>query len=186
MGAIRIGSGLTPPQAAVRALRAGADMVLVDPGGPGPLIDAISRAISSGSYPRTSAVAAARRVLAVKRTTNNPYAPSSLTPANGSTGASLAPTLSGLVRDPVPGTDTASFYVRRAGSPSWDVVNGGSVRAAVGTRATFRVPAGRLAPGSSYEWRMRTCNDAGRCSLPTPVLRFTTAQPVATPTVGMS
>ena len=186
MGAIRIGSGLTPAQAAVRALRAGADMVLVDPGGPGPVVDAISRAITSGSYPRASAVAAVRRVLSVKRTTNDPLTPTSLTPANGSSGAGLTPALSGLVRDPVPGTDTATYYVRSKGSGSWDVVNGASVRAATGSRATFRVPAGRLAPSRSYEWRMRTCNAAGRCSAPTAVLTFTTAAaPAATPTATL-
>ena len=188
MGAIRLGMRLTPAQAAVRALRAGADMVLVDPGGPGPVVDAVQRAITGGSYPRTAAVAAVRRVLAVKRTTNAPLIPSSLTPANGSAGASLTPVLSGLVRDPVPGTDTATFWVRRAGSATWDVVNGGTARAATGTRASFRVPAGRLAPGSSYDWRMRACNAAGRCSAPTVALRFTTAAappPTATPTATL-
>ncbi|MDQ3611762.1 MAG: glycoside hydrolase family 3 protein, partial [Actinomycetota bacterium] len=64
MGAIRSGLGLSPGAAAVRALRAGADMILVDDG-PGPLVDAISGALADGSYPRTSAVASARRVLSV-------------------------------------------------------------------------------------------------------------------------
>jgi hypothetical protein len=183
MGAIRIGAGLTPAQAAVRALRSGADMVLIDPGGPGAVVDAIQRAISSGSYPRTAAVAAARHVLAVKRTTNNPVQASSLTPANGSSGAWLTPALSGLVRDPVPGTDVATFYLRHQGSAGWDVVNGGQVAVPTGSRASYRVPSGRLAPASAYEWRMRTCNAAGRCSTPTPVLGFTTAAPPpATPT----
>lgn len=66
MGAVTTGLGLTPAQAAVRALRAGADMVLVDTG-PGPLVDAISRALADGSYARTAAVASARRVLAVRQ-----------------------------------------------------------------------------------------------------------------------
>jgi beta-N-acetylhexosaminidase len=175
MGAIRYGAGLTPAQAAVRALRAGADMVLVDPGGPSAVIDAISRAITSGSYPRATAVAAVRRVLAVKRTTNAPLVPSSVTPASGSSGAGLEQALSAVLRDPVPGTDTATFWVRNAGSAGWDVVNGGTAAAAAGTRVTFRIPAGRLAPERSYEWRTRSCNTAGRCSATTPVLTFTTA-----------
>ncbi len=66
MGAITTGLRLSPGQAAVRALRAGADMVLVD-SGPGPPVTAISRALADGSYPRAAAVASARRVLAVSR-----------------------------------------------------------------------------------------------------------------------
>lgn len=66
MGAVTTGLGLTPARAAVRALRAGADMVLVD-SGPGPLVEAITRALADGSYPRTAAVASARRVLAVSQ-----------------------------------------------------------------------------------------------------------------------
>jgi beta-N-acetylhexosaminidase len=186
MGAIRYGAHLTAAQAAVRALRAGADMVLIDPGGPRPVVDAIQQAISSGSYPRASAVTAVRRVLAVKRTTNAPPTPTSLTPVSGSLGAGLTPALSGVLRDPVPGTDTATFYLRSKGSASWNVVNGAVVRAAAGSRASYRVPTGRLAPATSSEWRMRTCNAADRCSPPSVVLSFTTAEsppPTATPTV---
>src|SRR4051812_30576769 len=143
MGAIRYGAHLTPPQAAVRALRAGADMVLVDPGGPRPVVDAVQQAIAVGSYPRASAVTAVRRILAVKRTTNAPATPSSLTPATGSGGASVTPALTGVVRDPVPGTETVTFYVRTEGSPSWNVVNGATVRAVAGSRASYRLGAGR-------------------------------------------
>jgi beta-N-acetylhexosaminidase len=188
MGAIRLGAHLTPAQAAVRALRAGADMVLVDPGGPTPVVDAIQHAITAGSYPRAQALAAVRRVLAVKRLTNAPTSPTSLAPAQGAT-ASTTPTLSGIVHDPVPGTDTATFYVRRAGSSSWDVANGASVRAATGVRASYVLQIGRLQPETSYEWRMRVCNDAHLCSAPTPVLAFRTASapaPTDTPTVTIS
>lgn len=180
MGAIRLGAHLTPGQAAVRALRAGADMVLIDPGGPGPVVDAIARAITSGSYPRGRAVSAVRRVLRVKRTVNAPSSPTSLAPANG-TSASVTPTLSGVLHDPVPGTDTATFYVRTAGSGSWDVANGAAIRASAGSRASYAVPAGRLLPGTSYEWRMRACNDAGLCSAATAVLTFTTLAPAPSP-----
>lgn len=64
MGAVTTGLRLRPAQAAVRALRAGADMVLVD-SGPGPLVTAIRKALADGSYPRAAAIASARRVLAV-------------------------------------------------------------------------------------------------------------------------
>jgi beta-N-acetylhexosaminidase len=185
MGAIRIGLHLTPAQAAVRALRAGADMVLLDPGGPGPVVEAVTRAITAGTYPRSRAVASARRVLVVKRSTNAPGAVTSLTPAAGAA-ASVTPTLSGVVHDRVPGTDTATFFLRHRGASGWDVVNGAAVRAAVGTtvgtRMRYAVPPGRLQPGSAYEWRMRVCNAAGRCSAPTPGLGFTTAAPSPAPT----
>jgi hypothetical protein len=145
----------------------------------------VQAAIGSGSYPRASALAAVRRVLAVKRTTNAPLTPASLTPANGSVGSTLTPALSGVLRDQVPGTDTATFYLRSRGFASWNVVNGATVAAAAGARAVYRVAAGRLAPSTSYEWSMRSCNAAGRCSAATPVLGFTTAEPpppTATPT----
>lgn len=64
MGAITTGLRLRPAQAAVRALQAGADMVVVDTG-LGPLVTAISKALADGSYPRAAAIASARRVLAV-------------------------------------------------------------------------------------------------------------------------
>ncbi|MDT7572628.1 MAG: beta-N-acetylhexosaminidase [Actinomycetota bacterium] len=186
MGAIRFGAGLTAPQAAVRALRAGADMVLIDPGGPGAVVDAIQQALTSGAYPRATAIGAVRRVLAVKRLTNAPLTPYSLTPAGGSVGASLTPALTGVVRDPVPGIDTVTFFVRNRGAARWDVANGAAQRVATGARASYRVPAGRLLPDHAYEWQMRTCNDARRCSPATPVLGFTTAGPVATPSPSPS
>lgn len=181
MGAIRIGAGLTPGAAAVRALRAGADMVLVDPGGPGPVVDAVQRALAAGSFPRSRALTSVRRVLALKRITNAPGVPTSLAPATGAV-TSLTAALSGVLHDPVPGTDTATFYLRHHGSASWDVVNGAAVRATVGARATYRLPAGRLTPATNYDWRMRVCNAAGRCAAPTPALSFTTASAPITDT----
>lgn len=175
MGAISIGMRLSPAQAAVRALRAGADVVLVDPGpGPGPVVDAVSRAIAGGSYPRSAAVASARRVLAVKRTTNAPLPMSSLAPADGTSGGSLTPTLSGIARDRVGGTLTAQFHLRTAGATSWNVANGARVTVGSGARASYRVGEGRLQHGTTYEWSVRACNSAGLCASPGTVLRFTT------------
>lgn len=81
MGAI--GSlGLTPADASVRTLRAGADMVLVD-SGPGAVIDAVSRALRHGSYQRAHAIASVRRILAIKRqptTSQGPAARQSFPP----------------------------------------------------------------------------------------------------------
>jgi beta-N-acetylhexosaminidase len=175
MGAISIGMRLTPAQAAVRALTAGADVVLVDPGpGPGAVVDAVAAALTRGSYPEAAAVASARRMLAVKRTTNAPLPMSSLAPASGTTGASLTPALSGIVRDRVGGTLTAQFFLRTAGSASWNVVNGARVQAGSGARASYRLGGGRLQPGTSYEWSARACNAAGLCANAGPVLRFAT------------
>jgi beta-N-acetylhexosaminidase len=67
MGAIRTSLGLTQPEAAVRALRAGADMALVQDIGLHPVVAAITHAIRSGRYPRSHAVASVERILAVKR-----------------------------------------------------------------------------------------------------------------------
>ncbi|TAL13194.1 MAG: glycoside hydrolase family 3 protein [Frankiales bacterium] len=175
MGAISIGMRLTPAQAAVRALTAGADLVIVDPGpGPGPIVDAVGAAIGRGSYPRSSALASVRRVLAAKRLTNSPLPMTSLAPAQATTGASLTPTLSGIARDRIGGGLTARFHVRTAGSASWNVVNAAGVSVASGARASYRLGEGRLRPATSYEWSVRACNGAGVCAAPGPILRFST------------
>ena len=175
MGAISLGMRLTPAQAAVRALAAGADMVLVDPGpGPGAIVDAVGAAIGRRTYPRAAALESVRRVLAVKRTTNAPLPMSSLAPAHGTTGAALTPTLSGVARDRIGGPLTARFHVRTAGSSTWNVVNGAAVTVTSGARASYRLGDGRLRPGTTYEWSVRACNAAGLCAPPGPVLRFST------------
>jgi hypothetical protein len=97
-------------------------------------------------------------MLAVKRTTNAPLAMTS--PAHRTTGASLTPTV--------------SFYVRSAGSASWNVANGARVTVTSGSRASYRLGAGRLQPGRTYEWSVRPCNPVSVCAPPGPVLRFTT------------
>jgi len=59
--------GLKLPAAAVRALRAGADLALFASGDPGPVIDAVTEAIKSGRLPRAQAEASVLRVLELKR-----------------------------------------------------------------------------------------------------------------------
>jgi hypothetical protein len=114
-------------------------------------------------------------VLSVKRTTNAPLPMTSLAPAPYTTGASLTPTLSGLARDRVGGTLTAHFYVRTAGSRTWNIVNGGQVAVTSGSRAGYRLGEGRLRPATAYHWSVRACNAAGVCAPSGPWLRFTTS-----------
>ncbi|HWH27919.1 MAG TPA: glycoside hydrolase family 3 N-terminal domain-containing protein, partial [Mycobacteriales bacterium] len=74
--------GLTPPQAALRALQAGADwaMSCVDPLG---AVATVHAALDQGRYPRAAAVASARRVLAVKQRTGLLRAPLTGLPPTG-------------------------------------------------------------------------------------------------------
>jgi beta-N-acetylhexosaminidase len=67
MGAIRTSLGLTQPEAAVRALRSGADMALVQGIGLHKVVAAVTAAIHDDRYPRSRAVASVRRILALKR-----------------------------------------------------------------------------------------------------------------------
>lgn len=60
--------GIKTPAAAVRALKAGADIALFASGDPDTVIDAVTAAIRSGRLPRAQAEAKALRVLALKRT----------------------------------------------------------------------------------------------------------------------
>jgi beta-N-acetylhexosaminidase len=69
MGAIQKGLGLSTAEAAVRALRAGADLALTDNGDPAATISRIERAIATGEYARSRAITSVRRILAVKRFT---------------------------------------------------------------------------------------------------------------------
>jgi len=58
---------LTVPAAAVRALKAGADLALFASGDPAPVIDAVTAAIKTGRIPRADAEAKVARILALKR-----------------------------------------------------------------------------------------------------------------------
>ena len=59
--------GIKLPAAAVRALKAGADLALFASGDPDPVIDAVTAAIKSGRLPRAQAEARVLRVLELKR-----------------------------------------------------------------------------------------------------------------------
>ena len=65
-GAIRTDLGLSQPAAAVRALRSGADVALVQDIGFGRVVRAIRSALDDGSYPRARAIRSVRRILAAK------------------------------------------------------------------------------------------------------------------------
>lgn len=67
MAATTSAVGLKLPAAAVRALKAGADLALFATGDPKPVIDAVADAIRSGRIPRAEAEAKALRVLELKR-----------------------------------------------------------------------------------------------------------------------
>jgi beta-N-acetylhexosaminidase len=60
--------GLKLPAAAVRSLKAGADLALFATGDPKPVIDAVTAAIKSGRIPRAEAEAKVLRILELKRT----------------------------------------------------------------------------------------------------------------------
>ena len=68
MAATTSAVGLKLPAAAVRALRAGADLALFATGDPKPVIDAVTAAIRSGRIPRAEAEAKVLRILELKRT----------------------------------------------------------------------------------------------------------------------
>jgi beta-N-acetylhexosaminidase len=175
MGAIQRGLGLSQPQAAVRALERGADLALVQDIDPTTVVDAIAHAIVTGGYRRASAVASVRRILGVKRITTAPHVPTMREPADAATDVAVRGPLSALLSDRLGGSDDAYFAVRTHGATSWNVVPGAKVTADAGQRASYVVPAGRLAPGTTYDWRVRACNAAGTCSAWSTVRSFTTA-----------
>lgn len=155
--------GLSPADAAVRALRAGADMALVT-SDPVPVIAKIKGAIDNGTYPRASAIASVRRVLAAKRTVNAPAVPSSVRPTKGSTTMPTTGTISAVVNDRVPGVDRAYFFVRTKGASTWNVTNAWATSVAAGSRAYYKVEAGKLRPATTYEFAIRACNAASLCA----------------------
>jgi hypothetical protein len=174
-GAVRDGLGLTQPQAAVRALENGADMALVDGVTPGKIAAAIVAAMQSGRYPRSQALASVHRILAAKRLTTAPGTPTAFSPSDGTTGVSLTPKLSVRTHDRLGGSDHVWFRLRRHDSTRWRATPAQEVTVPAGARASYPVPAGTLAAGTRYEWRVRACNAAAYCSVWTSTRTFTTA-----------
>jgi len=155
--------GLSPADAAVRALRAGADMALVT-SDPVPVMAKVKSALDGGSYTRAAAIASVRRVLAAKRTVNAPAVPSSIQPTKGSMTFPLRGTMSAVVNDRVPGVDRAYFFLRTKGSSTWNVTNAHAVSVAAGSRAYYPVEAGKLRNATTYEFAVRACNAASLCN----------------------
>ena len=71
MGAVTSALGLDDATAALRALQAGADVVLVNSIDPMSVVAVVQHAIDTGVYPRAAAVNAARHMLAFKRRANH-------------------------------------------------------------------------------------------------------------------
>lgn len=66
MAAASSSLGITPAQAAVRALRAGADWAMACDAAPLRAVAAIRRALDDGTFPRSQALTSVRRILALK------------------------------------------------------------------------------------------------------------------------
>ena len=165
--------GISPGTAAVRALRYGADLALTNTD-PFAVVAAVRAALDKGTYARTAAIASVRRVLAAKRWTTPPGRPSGAWPSHGQTGLPLNLSLSVVDNNRVPGYDSMRFYVRTPGASTWNVTNGKAIRVANATRARYRLEAGRLAYGRTYEWFAKSCNSSGYCGARTDVRRFGT------------
>jgi beta-N-acetylhexosaminidase len=172
-GAVRDGLGLSQAQAAVRALESGADMALVDGVTPRSIADAIVAALQSGHYARPAAMASVRRIMAAKRLTTPPDAPTAFTPADGATGVARTVTLSVRTHDPLGGKDHVWFALRRHHSTAWSAAPTARVTVPAGTRASYQ-PGHSLASGAHYEWRVRSCNTARFCSAWSRAHGFTT------------
>jgi len=67
MGAVTTALGESSPAAAVRALQAGADVIVTDDADPMLEVAAITHALDTGACSRTASIAAVRRMLAAKR-----------------------------------------------------------------------------------------------------------------------
>ena len=144
MAAVTTAMGLTPADAAVRALEAGADLVLVDGGDPAPVIDRIRAALAGGDYQRDLAVASARRVLAVKQVVAAPMvasAPAAATRAGGLMAGYTDPTGAIQVRGWRDGQwgPTGSLGGRTASAPAVVAAPGGTWLLARGTDDVVQV-----------------------------------------------
>lgn len=84
-----------------------------------------------------------------------PNTPSSPSPANAATVSTLTPTLSAVVSDADGGDLRATFdLINSAGTPVIPANTAGSLVKS-GSRSSYTIPAGKLAWGQTYRWRVR-------------------------------
>jgi len=125
-------------------------------------------------------------VISVSATAENhpPATPANLSPAPGSTGAPLTPTLAtGPFADPDPGDfHAASQWLVSLPSNGAVVFDSGEETPG---RTSRTLPAGLLQPSSSYVWKVRHQDGRGLWSPYSEATGFTTLQPVAQEGVGL-
>jgi hypothetical protein len=95
--------------------------------------------------------------------TYQPVAPPSISSVRTDDTDTLRPALGGVASSPAGGRVTASFYLKDHDAGSVNVVNGATVTVGSGHRARYRVPAGKLRVGATYDWYLRACQ-SGACS----------------------
>lgn len=97
--------------------------------------------------------------------------PTQLQPAAGSALSTATPTLSAIVSEPNGGAVTGRVHLQTAAGA--DVVaDGAGTTTSSGGRSTYQVPAGLLANGGSYRWRIKACTGAA-CTAYTNFTSFT-------------
>src|SRR3954462_3955291 len=87
-----------------------------------------------------------------------PGAPSNLTFERAVT---YSPVLAATISDPDGGAVSGMFFARRAGSSTWDLLNGVPVAVSSGQTARAQLPA--VPAGTSVQWQVKAC-DASTCS----------------------
>jgi hypothetical protein len=84
----------------------------------------------------------------------------------------LRPELGISVSDASGTPETVYYLVRTAGSATWNVTNGHTESGVAGDEILYKVEAGKLLPGKTYEWSARACNGS-TCSPYTTVTSWT-------------
>ncbi len=136
MAAASSGIGLTPEQAAVRALQAGADWALTCAPDPMPTVAAVQQALDTGALRRAQANASARRVLLLKQR-------------------------EGLLAGPVAPTQPRDLYDVALSGTASGVVELHGLAASSGYRSYLVHAATALAPVDPADWRFFVAPYAG-------------------------